>query len=913
MPYQEEAQLETQLTDLLQSTGYTQIKLPNEAALIENFKTQLFLVNRERLHNCMLTDTELKSILQHFTCRSVFDCAKVLREPFMLHRDDKSRVYIHFWEQNAYDANSFQLARQTTVRGNRSNRYDLLLLINGLPLVQIELKRRGADLKEAFYQIRRYRHDCRAGLYNCLQLFVITNGTDTKYFSNTDHTLAYTDTFYWTDTHNRRIADLSAFAHTFLKKQHLLEILTHYMVLNASEKSLMVMRPYQIHACKALVRHALYTTGNGYIWHTTGSGKTLTAFKASKLLSACPCVKKVFLLVDRRDLDVQTCEEFNKLEAGCIDCTDKTDALIFQIQNPAKQLIITTIQKMSRAVRLSKYQSCIAKYKKEKLVFIIDECHRSQFGQMHSTIQNFFQNAQYFGFTGTPRFKENQSRDGRATADIFQTCLHTYLMKDAIFDHNVLGFSVEYFHARFLDRRANSRTSKLEGTRYDRSQQVAAVAEQILLMHDRKTYNRKYNALFAVESVEMLVKYYDYFKSASHNLKIAAVFTFHANADTTHLAETPRDSLERMIADYNRMFGCNFTTERYSEYVCDLSKKVKSVQIDILLVVGMFLTGFDSKMLNTLYIDKNMQYHDLLQAYSRTNRIESATKPHGNIVCFRDLKEKTDQAVCLFSKTDCADTVLRAGYETYLAQCRQALVRLYALAPTPQAVDTLAAKETKEAFIGTFRTLSKTLMCLQSFAAFSFENSGIAITPQQFQDYKGKYLKIVKESQHRKPCASAPSHSTDFSLEVFHTDTIDVEYIMQLIRSVTLTDQKKQDKEIAAILEKIEQSDVLQLRLKGNLIKGFLTSVLPSLPTGSHIQQAYQTFEQLQKERELLCFAQENRISATMVEEEIKNFILSGTIRRSAIIQNIHKGFREKKLLTDKIARFIREYAQKYE
>lgn len=913
MPYQEEAQLETQLTNFLQSTGYAKIKLPNETALVENLKTQLFLVNRERLHNRMLTNTELKSVLQHFACRNVFDCAKVLREPFILHRDDKSRVYIHFWEQNAYDANIFQLARQTTVHGNRSNRYDLLLLINGLPLVQIELKRRGVDLKEAFYQIRRYRHDCCAGLYNCLQLFVISNGTDTKYFSNTDHTLAYTDTFYWTDAHNRRIADLSAFASTFLRKQRLWEILTHYMVLNASEKSLMVMRPYQIHACKALVRHALYTAGNGYIWHTTGSGKTLTAFKASKLLSACPCVKKVFLLVDRRDLDMQTCEEFNKLEAGCIDCTDKTDALILQIQNPVKQLIITTIQKMSRAVRLPKYQSCMAAYKKEKLIFIVDECHRSQFGQMHHTIQKYFQNAQYFGFTGTPRFKENQSRDGRSTADIFQTCLHAYLMKDAILDCNVLGFSVEYFHARSSEWGAESRTLQLEGACYNRDRQVAAVAEQILLMHNRKTCNRKYNALFAIESVEMLVKYYDYFRSVSHDLKIAAVFTFHANTDTTHLAETHRDSLERIIADYNRMFACNYTTERYSEYVCDLSRKVKNVQIDILLVVGMFLTGFDSKMLNTLYIDKNMQYHDLLQAYSRTNRVESATKPHGNIVCFRNLKEKTDQAVCLFSKTDCTDTVLRAGYSTYLAKCRQALVELYALAPTPQSVDTFTAKEIKEAFIGAFRTLSKVLICLQSFAEFSFEDSGIAITPRLFQDYKSKYLKIIKETRHCKTCAPASSRSTDFSLEIFHTDTINVEYIMHLIRNVTLTDQEKQEKEIAAIIEKIDQSDVLQLQLKGNLIKGFLTSVLPSLPTGSHIQQAYQAFERQQKERELFCFAQENHISASVVEKEINNFMLSGNIRRSAIIQNIHKSFREKKQLTDKIAMFIREYTLKYE
>ena len=393
------------------------------------------------------------------------------------------------------------------------------------------------------------------------------------------------------------------------------------MITNETDKLLMVMRPYQIYAVESLVTRAFETNNNGYIWHTTGSGKTLTSFKASQILAKEPNIKKVFFLVDRKDLDAQTVSEFNKFEHDSVDITDRTDTLIKQIKDINKPLIVTTIQKMANAIKNDKYSKIMEQYKDDKVVFIIDECHRSQFGDMHKSINKHFTNAQYFGFTGTPRFFENRSQEGRVTADLFEKCLHHYLIKDAINDGNVLGFSVEYIKTfdGDIDESDDTKVSSIDKEEvFMHDERIANIANHIVQIHNSKTRNKEYTAILTVQSIPMLIKYYDKFKEIEHDLKIAGIFSFGANEDLEGKDEHSRDSLERIISDYNKIFNTNYSTDTFSSYFADVSKKVKSSNIDILIVVNMFLTGFDSKTLNTLYVDKNLKYHDLVQAYSRS-------------------------------------------------------------------------------------------------------------------------------------------------------------------------------------------------------------------------------------------------------------------------------------------------------
>ncbi|MDO5795225.1 MAG: HsdR family type I site-specific deoxyribonuclease, partial [Turicibacter sp.] len=443
---QSEAELEKQLIQQLVDLGYEKVTVSNEEELVRNFRKQLSLHNEAKLEGVPFTDKEFERIMRHVEGKSVFQSAKILRDKFVLEREDGSTMYVEFFDSQNWCKNRFQVTAQTTVVGKYTNRYDVTLLINGLPLIQIELKRRGLDMKEAFNQIDRYRKHSYQGLYRYIQVFVISNGVDTKYFANTDKELMYSQTFFWTNAENERISNLSDFAFTFLEKCQISKVIARYMVINETDQALMVMRPYQIFAVETLVTRALETNNNGYIWHTTGSGKTLTSFKVSQILANEPNIKKVFFLVDRKDLDSQTIKEFNKFEPDSVDTTDKTEKLVQQIKDINRPLIVTTIQKMSNAIKSPRYEKIMNQYRDDKVIFIIDECHRSQFGDMHKAINKHFNNAQYFGFTGTPRFEENKSQDGRVTADLFEKCLHTYLIKDAINDNNVLGFSVEYIN-----------------------------------------------------------------------------------------------------------------------------------------------------------------------------------------------------------------------------------------------------------------------------------------------------------------------------------------------------------------------------------------------------------------------------------------------------------------------------------
>ena len=571
--YESEAKLELRMIEQLKKQGYEYVEINDVVALEKNFRNQINKHNKVELKGKDLSDKEFEKLMIKISGKSIFQSAKELRQKQDIVRDDGTVVYVELFNTKEWCKNIFQITHQTTVEGKYTNRYDVTILINGLPLVQIELKRRGIDMKEAFDQIKRYKNHSFTGLYRYIQLFIISNGIDTKYFANGDQELNYGFTFYWTDVNNDRITNLEQFCTFFLERCHVAKMIARYMIINETDKLLLVMRPYQVYAVENIVDRAINTNNNGYIWHTTGSGKTITSFKTSQILSLEPSINQVFFLVDRKDLDKQTLDEFNKFDPGCVDMTNETFKLVQQIKDSSKPLIITTIQKMANACSNPRYASVMEKYKDKKTIFIIDECHRSQFGDMHKQIANTFTNAQYFGFTGTPRFKENKSQDGRSTADIFEKCLHTYLIKDAIKDGNVLGFSVDYI------KTINSNTKEyddemVEGIDTDEvfldDQRISLIAQHIIDHHNIKTRDRKYNALFAVSSIPILIKYYDKFKSLNHSLKIGTIFTYGANENLDKKQEHSRDTLERYIQDYNKMFGTNFTTHNFDSYFRDI-------------------------------------------------------------------------------------------------------------------------------------------------------------------------------------------------------------------------------------------------------------------------------------------------------------------------------------------------------
>ncbi|MBU5316906.1 type I restriction endonuclease subunit R [Clostridium bornimense] len=915
MSYQSEAELEKQLCYQFENQGYDVVEINNEDDLKENFRKQLNLHNESNLDGVPLTDKEFERVLRYIEGKSVFESAKILRDKYILDREDDSKVYIEFFDSKSWCKNKFQVTTQTTVVGKYTNRYDVTLLINGLPLVQIELKRRGVDFKEAFNQIERYRKHSYHGLYRYIQVFVISNGIDTKYFANTDKELLYSQTFFWTNEKNERITNLKDFAATFLEKCHIAKVIARYMVINETDKTLMVMRPYQIYAVEALVHRATETNNNGYIWHTTGSGKTLTSFKCSQILSKEKKIKKVFFLIDRKDLDSQTVAEFNKFEKDSVDITDKTTTLIKQIEDITKPLIVTTIQKMANAIKNPKYSKVMDKYRDEKVVFIIDECHRSQFGDMHKAIEKHFSNAQYFGFTGTPRFKENKSQDGRTTADLFEECLHYYLIKDAIKDNNVLGFSVEYistFRGQY-DINDDTKVKAIDTKEvFMDDHRISDIANHIINNHGAKTKNGKYTAMFTVQDVPMLVKYYDMFKTIDHNLKIAAIFTYGANEDSEGRDEHSRDSLERIIADYNKMFDTNYSTDTFSNYFSDVSRKVKTAQIDILIVVDMFLTGFDSKTLNTLYVDKNLKYHGLIQAFSRTNRIEKSTKPYGNIVCYRNLKNNTDEAIKLFSNTDNTDVVLMESYDYYLKKFKEKLKALLGITLTPGDVDSLETEEEKKGFILAFRELTKILVSLQTFVDFEFTEDTLGISEQKYQDFKSKYFLLYDEVNSSENEKTSILSDIDFGIELMHTDKINVTYIMNLIRNIDFEDEDKKAKDVEHIKRELEKADSEDLRLKVDLIKNFLDKVVPTLSPDDNVDDAFAEYEENVRKDEIKEFSYEVGVTEDFVKENIAEYEYSGLINHSELSNNVKGGLLVKRKTIKRIKDFIIGNVRKY-
>lgn len=916
--YESEARLEDRMIEQLKKQGYSYVEINNVEELEKNFRNQVNLHNKIELKGKDLSDKEFEKLMIKISGKGVFQSAKELRQKQDIIRDDGTVVYIELFNTKEWCKNIFQVTHQTTVEGKYVNRYDVTILINGLPLVQIELKRRGMDMKEAFDQIKRYKNHSYTGLYKYIQLFVISNGIDTKYFANGDQDLSYGYTFYWTDVNNERITNLEQFCTFMLDRCQISKMIARYMIINETEKILLVMRPYQVYAVESIVDRAKNTNNNGYIWHTTGSGKTITSFKASQLLSLEPAINQVFFLVDRKDLDKQTLDEFNKFDPGCVDMTNETSKLVLQIKDSTKPLIITTIQKMANACANPRYSSIMEKYKSLKTIFIIDECHRSQFGDMHKVISNTFTNAQYFGFTGTPRFKENKSQDGRNTADIFQKCLHSYLIKDAIKDENVLGFAVDYFKTMEFSGDEND-DELVEGIDTDETflsdTRINIIVNDIISHHNIKTRNKKYNALFAVSSIPLLVKYYDAFKAQNHNLKIGAIFTYGANENLDHKTEHSRDSLERIINDYNKMYTTNFSTNTFDSYFRDICKKIKNTDIDIVIVVDMLLTGFDAKRLNTLYIDKPLKYHNLIQAFSRTNRVETDTKPHGNIVCY-DLPSKNtvDEAVKLFSQTDNIDTVIMEPYEVYLEKYKELVNDLLSIAPsveTIQEIEQEGNEENLKKFILAFRQVAKILVSLKTFNEFEINNDDVPLTAQMFEDYKSKYYNIYRSLVNNKEKSSI-LNDISFSLELIQTDKINVSYILNLIRNIDLTSEEQKDKDVKEIESKLVNITDEDLFLKLDLIKKFLNNVIPTLKSDDSIDDALNNHINRERIKEIEEFSKENKIDFETLQLIIDEYEYSGIFPNEMVSNAINASFLSKIKLIENVKVFIKNLFRKY-
>jgi len=914
MSKQSEAILEEQLVAQLRQLGYKYALISSEKELIQNLKAQL-----EKHNNITFSATEFEKVLNILSKGSVFEKAKTLRQKQHIVRDNGDNLYFEFLNTEKWCQNQYQVTNQVSIDGKYKNRYDVTLLINGLPLVQIELKRSGLEMKEAFNQVNRYqRHSfgANSALYQYVQIFIISNGVNTKYYAN-NRNQSFKQTFYWTDINNKRLTNiLNGFTYSFLDPCHISKMICQYIVLNEAYKIPMVLRPYQFYAVEALIERVTNSNKNGYIWHTTGSGKTLTSFKASQILMKMPEVHKVVFVVDRKDLDYQTTKEFNSFSDGCIDGTDNTTNLVKQFigtyvdkKGEAKnsKLIVTTIQKLNTAISKLKYEGKMADLKNKRVIFIFDECHRSQFGETHKRIREFFNNCQLFGFTGTPIFADNANKNElgkRTTKDLFEDCLHKYVITDAIKDENVLKFSVEYV-GRYKHKDGRETNIDIEVEDIDTKElmedetRLNKITDYIIANHDRKTHSREFTAMFCTSSVQTLIKYYDIFKrkkeEGKHNLNIATIFSYTANEDDADangflpeevsVVEEPqalyglqahsREKLDEYIEDYNKLYDTKFSTrdsESFYNYYNDISKKVKERKIDILLVVNMFLTGFDSQTLNTMYVDKNLKYHGLIQAYSRTNRILNEQKSQGNIVAFRNLKTRTDEAITLFSNKEAIEVIIMKPYEDYTAKFDQTFEKLLEIVPTTDSVNDLESEDDELKFIHTFRDLMRIKNILDAFSDFKWED--LKMTEQLFNDFQSKYLDLWQKvkTDHQKEKVSI-LEDVDFELELIHRDEINVAYIIQLLiklKSQKQKDTTKAEQEIFNLL-----STETTLRSKRELIEKFIQENLAAIDDTDEIAPAFEQYWSEEQQKAFSKLVTEENLSEEKTEKLIEDYLFA--------------------------------------
>ena len=911
MTVQSEYQLENELIGQLKQLGYASVTLKDESQLLSNLKTQI-----ERANGLApLSETEWKQVISFLNTGTVFERAKNLRDLFPVKFDDGTSKHIFFLSDDP-SKNIYQVTNQITIDhrdyNGRTSRFDVTLLVNGLPLVQIELKKRGMEIAEAFNQTQRYIREAYwagQGLFGFIQLFVISNGANTRYYSNGTTGIEFA--FPWADVHNKHINEIVDFAEAFFNQQHLTQMLTQYMVLLETTKSLMVLRPYQIYAVQKIVEHVQNSNQNGYIWHTTGSGKTLTSFKASQIIMQMPDVEKVLFVVDRNDLDTQTSREFNAFKAESVDSTDNTSTLVKQLDQRHDKLIVTTIQKLNRAISNDRYQEYINYLKDKKVVFIFDECHRSQFGDTHQNIKKFFSNAQMFGFTGTPIFEENsQSKAGlKLTTDyLFNHCLHQYVIVDAIRDRNVLQFQIDY-RGKYTAKGMQNNLDYEDGVEgidtqelYDNPQRLEMIARYIVDTHDTKTKNREFTAMFCVSSVDTLTQYYELFEKVQAEkqqqdeaegrlfkpLTIATIFSYGANeavenndqngliqeesTDTpTQINQSSRDKLERYIANYNAQFGTNYNSgDGFYAYYRDIADRVKKKQIDILLVVNMFLTGFDSKPLNTLYVDKNLKYHGLIQAFSRTNRVYNDKKPFGNIISFRNLKRATDEALALFSNKEARKTVLVPSFEEIQQDYADAVEKLLNITPDYQAVDDLLTEDQQLEFIKAFREVMRYNAQLQTFVEYDQDQT--VLDKQHFANFASKYADLCRATRKAtKKEKVSVLDDVDFQLDLLHSDRINVGYILTLLQMAVNAETDEQRKKYEAQVHDLIGSDI-SLHNKQDLIQKFIEENMPKMINGQSVQTAFAQFWDAEKEQAYQYFCEQENLKPEVLKQVLDNY-----------------------------------------
>lgn len=969
--YQSEAELEKEFIRLLTEQGYEYLPIHTEANLVSNLRTSL-----EKLNGYHFTDNEWEHFFNECIANKNDDIVEKtarIQEDYIqvLKRDNGESRNIYLIDKKNIHNNFVQVINQYVEEGgNYDTRYDVTVLVNGLPLVHIELKRRGVQLKEAFNQINRYQRDsfwAGCGLYEYVQIFVISNGTNTKYYSNTTRanhlkeqevggrnksrktSNSFEFSSFWADSNNKVINDLLDFTKTFFSKHTLLNILTKYCVFT-SERMLMVMRPYQIAATERIIQrinvahnYKFYGSirGGGYIWHTTGSGKTLTSFKTAQLASGLPYIDKVLFVVDRKDLDYQTMKEYNRFEEGAADGNSSTAVLQRQLENRDKnggyhdyRIIVTTIQKLSIFVQKNKNHPVF----QQRVVIIFDECHRSNFGEMHTAITKNFKKYHLFGFTGTPIFAQNAGTGGdlrlKTTQQAFGDKLHTYTIVDAINDENVLPFRIDYVNTiKEKTGIADEQISAIDREKAMASpERVSQVVKYIIDHFDQKTKRSSYysfrvlddihkvasakkgasvsehkteqklngfNAMFAVASIPMAKAYYNEFKKQqadlpeSQRLKIATIYSYSANEEdidgilaeenpesTTQLDQQSRDFLEGAIKDYNQMFATNYDTsgDKFQNYYKDLSLRMKNRQVDLLIVVNMFLTGFDATTLNTLFVDKNLKQHGLIQAFSRTNRILNSVKTFGNIVCFRDLQQATDDAIALFGDKDASSiVVLKDFWSYYNGYDNKDGKHCYGYS---ELVDQLKSEfpeglpvmgeDAEKRFVALFGSLLKSINILSTFDQYEGREE---LSDRQLQDYQSHYLDLRDKWRRKKP-GDKENINDDliFETELIRQVEINIDYILLLVQKYH--DTNCTDKEILVNISKAIGSS-LQLRSKKELIESFISSV----NAGTDVDRGWREYVQRRKADDLNEIIESEHLKPEETEKFIESSFRDGQVR----------------------------------
>jgi type I restriction enzyme R subunit len=959
--YQSEDELEKEFIKILQNNGYEYINIKNSSDLINNLRQQL-----AKLNNYKFSDAEWEQIMSNYIANKKDSIeektAKVQDDDiYPLRCDDGQLKNIHILDKENIHNNHLQVINQyETDTGTHSNRYDVSVLVNGLPLVHIELKRRGVAIREAFNQINRYQRDsfwADSGLFEFVQLFVISNGTNTKYYSNTTRDACIKEkkkkkigkktsnsfefTSWWTDGKNKRISDLVDFAKTFFSKHTLLSIITRYCVFT-TEKMLLVMRPYQIVAAELILRRIVMATNHkqtgtidagGYIWHTTGSGKTLTSFKTAQLASKLFEIDKVLFVVDRKDLDYQTMKEYDKFKEGSANSNTSTAILTQQLADSNAKIIITTIQKLDKFISKNKSNSIFDKH----IVIIFDECHRSQFGDMHKRIIKNFKNYHIFGFTGTPIFEVNAASELKTTEQAFGQKLHAYTIVDAITDENVLRFLVDYIETvKMKDDVKDKQVHAIDKEKaINAPERISKIVAYILEHFDQKTYRNKgvffqhkvienvkevasnkyrkvkeviahknisgFNSIFAVSSIETAKKYYAEFVKQqkelpeTKRLKIALIYSFGANEaesmddflpdedfDTNNLDKSSRDFLDEAIKDYNTIFKTNWDTssDKFESYYKDLSMQVKNCEIDLLLVVNMFLTGFDATTLNTLWVDKNLRYHGLLQAFSRTNRILNSTKAFGNIICFRDLNDATNEAISIFGNKEAGGIVLLKSYSDYYngwdkdGEHNKGYVELIAeIREKFPLSKQIIGEQAEKDFIHLYGDILKVKNILSSFD--DFESNEI-LSERDFQDYQSSYLDLYDKLRRNKDgIKEFINDDLIFEIELIKQVTYDIDYILLLVTEYY--NSRMHDKEIRITIDKA-MSASFELRSKKELIERFINTLNTS-NTNTDIDRDWHIFAKENKKQDLDKIIEEENLKSEQAREYIDRAFDNGELK----------------------------------